>query len=194
MKPVIYFLLAIALVSCNTSSRKNTPKEPLDGEYKPVYSKIKFPLIDSSEITKVVLYIADTSIFKPPEKINVFSCYVGFGSSLLDSSGKPCAKPSQVITVTGAQKDSLVQLFNDYLQVPQDSTLTTNCLIFYTHVFVLYNKKGKISEQIHLCLGCSKLNYIYRGAFIQFLKVQKILFSSLLQIMRNVNAYLPPDP
>lgn len=193
MKPVIYILFAVILISCNSSARKDSPKEPLAENYKPVYSKKKFPLIDSSVISKVVLYIADTSVFKPPEKVNVFSSNIGFGASLLDSSGKPCTKPSQVITVTGSQKDSMVQIFNDYLQVPQDSTLTTNCLIFYTHVFVLFDKKGKIREQVHLCLGCSKLNYIYRDAFIQFLDAQKPLFSALLRNMRNLNAYLPPE-
>jgi hypothetical protein len=192
MRFVSCFLLLVTLISCNSSSRKDSPKEPITEDRKPAYSKQKFPLIDSSAISKVVLYIADTTVLNPPEKINVFNASIGYAPSLLDSSGKPCVKPSQVIQITKAQKDSLVSIFNDYLQVPQDSTLGTNCEIFYTHVFVLYDRKGKITEQIHLCLGCSKLNYIHRGAFLQFLDDQKLLFSALLRNMRKVNAYLPP--
>lgn len=193
MRLIYFFVLVVALISCNSPSRKDTPKEPVTEEHKPAYSKKKFPLIDSSAISKIVLYIADASVFNPPDKIDVFTSSVGYAPSLLDSAGKPCVKPSQVLLITKTQKDSLVNIFNEYLQVPQDSTLGTNCEIFYTHVFVLYDRKGKITEQVHLCLGCSKLNYIHRGAFLQFLDDQKSLFSALLRNMRKVNAYLPPD-
>lgn len=193
MRLIYFILLVVALISCNSPSRNDTQKEPVTEEHKPAYSKRKFSLIDSSAISKIVLYIADASVFNPPDKIDVFTSSIGYAPSLLDSSGKPCVKPSQVLLITKAQKDSLVNIFNDYLQVPQDSTLGTNCEIYYTHVFVLYDRKGKITEQIHLCLGCSKLNYIYRGAFLQFLDDQKSLFSALLRNMRKVNAYLPPD-
>jgi hypothetical protein len=192
MRLVFCFLLAFTLLSCNSSSRNDVPEESIPEEHKPAYSKRKFLLIDSSAISKIVLCIADTSVLNPPEKINVFSASIGDAPSLLDSSGKPCVKPSQVIQITKAQKNSLVSIFNAYLQVPQDSTLGTNCDIFYTHAFVLYDRKGRVTEQVHLCLGCSKLNYIYRGAFLQFLDEQKILFSALLRTMRSVNAYLPP--
>lgn len=112
---LFFFILIVLLFSCNTSPAKNSSPAPFTEEHKPAYSKRKYPLIDSAEISKIVLYVADTSIINPPEKINVFTAGIGTAPSLLDSLGKPCVKPSQTIQIKAAQKDTLIDILNKYL-------------------------------------------------------------------------------
>jgi hypothetical protein len=190
---VWFLVLLIFHFCCNVPVKKEETQVHAIEEPKPAYRKNSYAPIVSSDISKIILYTADTSILNPPEKINVFSASIGTAPSLLDSSGKPCVKPSQTLLLKDVQKDSLIDIFNKFLLVPQDTTLGSNCLIFYTHVFVLYDLKGKIVEQIHLCLGCTKLNYIHRGAFLQFIDQERSLFSALLRRLKIVNAYLPAD-
>lgn len=182
---LIFFITLIS--ACKTSAKKDQNDE------QPVrlLTKRQYPIIDTAEIEKIVLYVADTSIIDPSRKELPLLANIGNAGSIVDSSGKPVISPSQGLGIIKQAKDSLIRIFNHYLQSPQDSLLTTNCATFYTHVFILYDKGGKIREQIHMCLDCSKLNFIYRGAYLEFIDEQKDLFQGLITSIRNLDAFVP---
>jgi hypothetical protein len=183
MKTFIVFIFAsLTIVSCGT----NTTNLQVDN-----LSKTRYPALDKDNITKIELLIADSSIIDPLHKELPRLTPIGLGLSFIDSAGNQILVPTQKITVTGSEKNIWVDIFNNYLEVPQDTTIGTACDVSYRHVFILYNPLGKINEQIYLCLDCTKFDFIKRHAFLQFLDQKKILFDQLIKALKNRGAYVP---
>lgn len=188
MKVPILVISVFVLISCSGS---NT--EPNDdttfGQNN--LSKRKYQLIEKDSIDKIVLLIADTSIIDPPNKELPDMLRIHSGSGFVDSTGRPIFKPTQEIIIKGSTKDKFIGVFNSYLEIPQDTTIGTRCVVLYRHCFLLYDQKGKMSEQINLCLDCTKLDFLHRNAFIQFLDNRKMLFIDLIQNLNLTGAYVP---
>ena len=119
-----------------------------------------FIQLDKNDITKIELLIADSSLIDPVHKELPILTKIGAGLSFLDSTGKLTLRPTQRIDFTQSEKNKLIDIFNNYLTMPQDPTLARACSILYRHVFVLYDNLGKTREQVYLCLDCANFNFI----------------------------------
>ena len=187
MKVLYYTIASLIVVSCTIPHKKTNEGNPTENNL----SQRKYQPIDKRDITKIILLIADTSIIDPSHKELPPLIQIGSGAGFVDSSARPILKPTQEIILENSAKDTFLDIFNNYLKVPQDTTVGTSCFILYRHVFILYDAQGRISEQINLCLDCTKLDFLRRGAFIQFLDNNRSLFSLLIQNLKLTNAYVP---
>ena len=179
---ILLFVIPLIAISCKTATNDATRKNENTKRYRH---------IDKLNISKMELLVADTSIIDPVKKEPPPLVRIGDGFGFVDSTGKPVFEPTQKIIFNPYATDSLVDIFNIYLHIPQDTTISTNCSILYRHVFILYDTTGKINEQINLCLDCTKLDYLKRGAIIQFLDNNEVLFSRLIKNLKSSGAYIP---
>jgi hypothetical protein len=145
MKAFIFFsAILLTLISCRTTI--NSAKH-----------------IDSSAISRIELLIADTSIVDLPSKQLTKLIAVGEGQSFVDSSGNPFHKPSQIITFINSDKDSLVSIFNSFLNSSQQDEDATTCITLYNHVFLLYDTKNTIAEQVDFAFDCPmQFDFLHR--------------------------------
>jgi hypothetical protein len=179
---IIFAFVLLTIMSCGT--HKTNPQA----------SSVSIPVIfqlDKNSIDKIELLIADSSLIDPVHKELPTLARIGKGLSFLDSAGILTLKPTQRISFTQSEKNKLVDIFNNYLTIPQDTTLATACSILYRHVFVLQDSVGKNQEQIYLCLDCTNLDFIKNNAHVKFLDQSEALFRQLIMILRNGGAYVP---
>lgn len=149
-------------------------------------------LIDKKVISKIDLLIADTSIIDLPSKQLTKLIDIGDGQSFVDSSGNPFCKPSQIITFKGSGKDSLINIFNSYLDSGQQKIVPTTCITLYNHVFILYDTKNRIEEQIDLAFNCPmRLNYLHRGVVVEPKDENSDSFRIFVNKLRLVGAFIP---
>ena len=182
-RTLLFFFSIITLSSCSSQTR--APQEQAN------QSTANYDSIIRTDISKIVLLIADTSIIDPANKELPPLIDLGVGATFVDSTGKALFKPTQEIIFRGSLKDTLVDIFNNYLNILQDDTLSTSCFRLYRHVFILYDSTGRINEQINLCFDCTTLDYWHRDAFIEFVDEYKTLFDKIVEILKNANAYVP---
>lgn len=173
MKLLIFLSILFLIVSCRTTSDS-------------------IRLINESNISKIELLIADTSIIDLPIKQLTKLCDIGAGQSFVDSSGNPFHTPSQIITFTNADKDSLVQIFNSFLDSLQDDAEPTTCITLYSHVFLLYSKKNNIEEQVDFAFDCPmQFNFLHRGKTLEVKDDYSELMTRFVKKMKLVNAFIP---
>ena len=182
---MIYILFLLTGLSCGTIDKKSGV-DNLSHSFK------KYLPIGKQKIIKIELFIADTSLIdpvhrNPPPLIQI----APDAWSFIDSSGHPIFNPTQKISIKDSVKNALIDIFNKYLEIPQDTTIATACSILYRHVFILYDSKGQKDEQIYLCLDCTKLDFRKRHAFIQFLDNDKTQFARLIATLKELGAYVP---
>jgi hypothetical protein len=184
MKSLIYIqILLLAIVSCQTNTQKNNTKEST------LYSKKH---IDQDSISKIDLLIADTSIIDLPSKQLTKLIDIGGAQSFVDSFGNPLYKPSQVITFKNLDKDSLVNIFNTFLDSISQKNNPTTCITLYNHVFVLYDTKNKIKEQIDFAFDCPmRFDYLQRGLIIEPKNENSKLMTTLIDKLRSAGAFIP---
>jgi hypothetical protein len=182
-----YVLICFLAVSTIVFSCKSKP----GGTEETIISKKTFPHIDNKRIAYIKLQIADTSLIDPLHKPLIGLARIGRGASFIDSTGRQTLNPTQTILFKGASKDSLLAVFNGYLDSPQDSLTETACMILYRHVFTIYDTVGKIDDRAYLCLDCTRFDFVKRNAYLKFLDKDAQLFSLLIKQLRKSGAYLP---
>lgn len=184
MKPSVFIsLLFLTFISCTTRNQKTIDKESASNSIKN---------IDKSSISKIALLIADTSIINLPSKQLTKLINVGDGQSFVDSSGNPLCKPSQTIIFKNSGSDSLINIFNSILNLPQQSNATTSCITLYTHVFLLFDNDNKIIEQIDFAFSCPmQFNYLKRGITFEVKDYKSKLITSLINQLKSTNAFIP---
>lgn len=174
MKGLLFFsFFLLTVVSCSTTSYSDKH-------------------IDSSAISKIELLIADTSIIDLPSKQLTKLTDIGDGQSFVDSLGNPFCKPSQIITFTNSDKDSLISIFNLFLDSTQQNEETTSCITLYTHVFLLYNKKNEIAEQVDFAFACPmQFDFLYRGKAVRIVDANSELITKFVKQLKLANAFIP---
>lgn len=170
---ILFSTFLLTAISCRTTSES-----------------IKY--IDKSAISRIELLIADTSIIDLPSKQLTKLIDIGEGQSFVDSSGNPFYKPSQIITFTNAAKDSLVDIFNSFLDLSQQELEPTTCIILYNHVFILYDTKNVIVEQIDLAFDCPiQFNYLHRGKIVKVIDDNSVLMTGFIKKLKLANVFIP---
>lgn len=187
MKRLFILLIPVLWVSCLLPKPDPEAKQP---EYDILEDRV-YPLFDPDQISKIVLLIADSSVIDPAHKELPPLARIGSGGSIVDSAGKLAVTPTQQLTIDRGQRDTILAIFNEYLFVPQYKGRDTRCTVLYTHVFQIFDLNGKIAEQVHLCLGCGRLDYIVRGACTKFIEDEPELYQRLIANLRAMGAFLP---
>lgn len=156
-------------------------------------SKESSPIyIDKNSISEIRLLVADTSIIDLPSKQLTKLIDVGEGQSFVDSLGNPFCKPAQIILFKASSKDSLVDVFNSFLDSSKQDTSLSSCIILYNHVFLLYNKNNKLVEQIDFAFDCPmQIDYLHRGKVVKVQDENSKLIVKLVNNLKAVNAYIP---
>lgn len=173
MKLLLFPSILFLIVSCKTTNSSIKP-------------------IDASDITKIELLIADTSIIDLPSKQLTKLIDIGEGQSFVDSSGNPLYKPSQIITFTSADKDSLVHIFNSFLDSLQPDIESTTCITLYNHVFLLYDKKNNIQEQVDFAFDCPmQFDFLHRGKIVTIKHGYSELMTRFVKKLKLVDAFIP---
>jgi hypothetical protein len=174
MKAFIFFsAILLTLISCRTTI--NSAKH-----------------IDSSAISRIELLIADTSIVDLPSKQLTKLIAVGEGQSFVDSSGNPFHKPSQIITFINSDKDSLVSIFNSFLNSSQQDEDATTCITLYNHVFLLYDTKNTIAEQVDFAFDCPmQFDFLHRGKTVAVKDYYSELMTRFVRQLKLKNAFIP---
>lgn len=176
----VIILLFISLIGCVTNDKTAI--------HKPVKP------IDKTSISEIKLLIADTSILNLPSVQLTPMIEIGDGSCFVDSNGIPLHQPTQTISFKNTQKDSLIDLFNEFLKLDK-SMEPTNCIILYTHVFILLDNQKNITEQIDFAFECPpRIDYLHRGTVIEPDEesvIYKKHFDSFIGILRSANAFIP---
>jgi hypothetical protein len=185
MKFVIFILASLLIFSsCGTSNQKVIDKKSISNSIKH---------IDKNAISKIDLLIADTSIIDLPSKQPSKLIDIGEGNpSFVDSSGNPLCKPSQIITFKNFDKDSLINIFNSFLDSTQQNIAATTCITLYTHVFLLFDSTNKINEQIDFAFDCPmQFDYLHRGITFEVKNYKSELITAFINKLRSVNAFIP---
>lgn len=178
----ICFVFSV-FISCGTNNQKsNDRKNTTDFTEH----------IDKNVVSKIDLLIADTSIINLPEKQLTKLVDIGYGQSFVDSSGNPLYKPSQIITFKNSGKDSLIDIFNSYLDSGQQNIEPTTCIILYNHVFILYDNRNRIIEQIDFAFNCPmQFDYLSRGMVVDPKDENSKLLTTFVNKLRSVGAFIP---
>jgi len=184
MKLLIFIsTLLSTLISCGTNDTKAVDN---------VETKNSRKYIDKNLISRIDLLIADTSIIDLPAKQLTKLIEIGDGQSFVDSTGIPFCKPSQIITFRGLSKDTLINIFNSYLDSGQQKIEPTTCIILYNHVFILYDNKNKKEEQIDFAFNCPiRFNYLERGEVIQPKDEKSKLLMGFIDKLKISGAFIP---
>jgi len=173
MKVLAYLSILLLTVSCRRTS-----------------DSIKH--IDKNAISKIELLIADTSIIDLPLKQLTKLIDIGEGQSFVDSSGNPFYKPSQIITFTNSGKDSLVNIFNSFLDSSQQDAKPTTCITLYNHVFLLYDNKNNVEEQVDFAFDCPmQFDFLHRGKTVEVKDDYSELITRFVKQLKLVNAFIP---
>jgi len=185
MKFHTYILLILLIFfSCRTNEQNNIEIKS---------SKSFRNYINKNEISRIDLLIADTSIIDLPSKQLTRLIDIGDGQSFVDSFGNPFYKPSQIITFSKADKDDLINIFNSYLDSGLQKIEPTTCIVLYNHVFILYDNKNKIKEQIDFAFNCPiRFNYLHRGLVVEPKDENSNLLKTFVNKLKSVNAFIPP--
>jgi hypothetical protein len=175
--------LLLTFISCGTSNQKTIDKKSIDNSIKH---------IDKNAVSKIDLLIAGTSIIDLPAKHLSKLIDIGDGQSFVDSSGNPLCKPSQIITFKNLDKDSLINIFNSFLDSLQQNTATKICITLYTHVFLLYDYDNKINGQIDFAFDCPmQFDYLHRGITFEVKDYKSKLITAFINKLKSVNAFIP---
>ena len=173
MIPLIFLSILLLTVTCKTKS-----------------DSIRH--IDEHNISKIELLIADTSIIDLPSKQLTKLNDIGEGQSFVDSSGNPFYKPSQIITFTKGDKDSLIHIFNSFLDSSQQDAEPTTCITLYNHVFLLYDKRNNVEEHVDFAFDCPmQFDFLHRGKTVKVKDDYSELMTRFVKKLKEVNAFIP---
>jgi hypothetical protein len=184
MKLFIFISILLSIfISCGTNNQKTIDKNT---------TRDFIEHIDKNAVSKIDLLIVDTSIIDLPSKQLTKLIDIGDGQSFVDSSGNPFCKPSQIITFKNSSKDSLIDIFNSYLDSGQQKLEPTMCIILYNHVFILYDNRNRITEQIDFAFNCPmRFDYLHRGVVVKPKNESSKLLATFVNKLKSVGAFIP---